>query len=407
VDVFRSLWFRALLGLLALNLILGAVDLIWPRLPQRETANTRTLHGELSQAEPPAQLLTRATEVLRGHRYRLVRASSEGMVCADRFVFFRLLAYVGALLVIGGLVLSERTAWWEEDFVVGPRQVRVLGHGSDLAVRAQVLEGNAASNSDQSANGPTELAFFRADQEVGRIVLDDRIPSLYAGTVFWRTSTVPALVVSAQASDGRQLGLQTPETGSTEFREVTLRFGEDASPQYIVALGLTPGSQLGRQFEQSGNERYVLVPSRNVTVRLLYRPPQPGEVTPSFQAEAFRPNETLPFYQRQFSGSESVEIDGDRYAFEPQRYAVIRFGQDYGLALVGLGAALALTGIALSAWRPLQRLCLVSQTGSGGIQLCLTASTMLKRGIPKWFEDIVGRLAATLGLSVEGESLEG
>jgi hypothetical protein len=182
---------------------------------------------------------------------------------------------------------------------------------------------------------------------------------------------------------------------------VTLRFGEDASPQYIVALGLTPGTQLGRQFEQRGNERYVLVPSRNVTVRLLYRPAQPGEATPSFQAEAFRSNETLPFYQRQFSGSESVEIDGDRYAFEPQRYAVIRFGQDYGLALVGLGASVALVGMALSTWRPLQRLCLVSQPGNGGVKLRFTASTVLKRGTPKWFEELVQSVAASLTLSFQ------
>jgi hypothetical protein len=406
VDVYHSLWFRALLGLFTLNLLLGAVDLVRPRLPLRKTSNTRTLNGVLSPAELPAQLLTHATQVLRGRRYRFVGGSSEAVMYADRFVLYRLLVYVGVLLVIGGLVVSERTAWWEEDFVLGPRQVRPLDHGSALAVRAQVLGGNDSGNSDQSLNGLTELTFVQADREVGRTVLRDRIPSFYAGLLFRPTATEPALLVKAQASSGRHLGLQTPETGGTEFREVTLRFREDESPRYIVALGLTPGNQLGRQFEQKENERYVLVPSRNLTLRLLYHPSQPGEAAPSFQAEAFRPNETLPFSQHQFSTASLVEIEGDRYTFEPQRYAVIKYGQDYGLVLIGLGTVMALLGIGLTAWRPLQRMWLVAQTRNGEASLHLMASTVLRRGTPAWFEDTVESLATALGLSVQRESLD-
>ncbi len=404
VDICRSLWLRGVLGLFAFNLILGAVDLTRPRHLLAKTLGTRTLTGVLSPSELPERLVDRVKQVLRGYHYRLVEGSNEGVVYADRFALFRLLVYLGVLLMIGGLALSERSAWWEENFVLRPSQVRPLGHGTALAIRAQVLDGKENLSSAQSQNGHTELTFFRTDREVGRTTLRDRTPSFYAGLLFWRTSTEPALLVKAQDGSGRNLALQTPERGATEFREVVLRFREDESPRYIVTLGLTPGSQLGRQFEQRGNERYVLVPSRDLTLRLLYTAPEPGEISPNFLVEAFRPNDTSLLYQHHLRVSNSIEIDGDCYTFEPQRYAVLKFGQDYGLALIGLGAALALAGVALTAWRPPQRMWLVTQTQNGEMNLHFTVSTLAKR-TPQWFEDTVQSVASTLTLSAQSAPL--
>jgi len=420
VDVHRSTLLRGLLGLLAFNLLLGLVDFIHPRhlFPASRPLGDRTLvyvppsaeshpllggtgrGGGPSLAETPEQLLKPVKEILRRQHYRLHEGSNGEWIHADRFVLFAVLVYLGLLLTIGGLALSERTAWWEEGVTLTPGQVLPLGHGTALAVRAQVSEARYDPVEGQWHDEHTELAFLREQQKVGQRVLRNHTPSFYAGLFFYPTSTEPALLLKAQDDAGRDLMLRTPETGATQFTEVILRFREEESPQYIVVLDLRPGSQLGRQFEQRGNERYVLVPGRDLYLRLLYSPLGPGEVAPTFRVEAFRGGETSPFYQHQFNSADSAEIAGDRYVFNPQRYAVIKFGQDYGLAFIFVGAALVLAGIVLSAWRHPRRLWVVAQSTDDTVNLQFM--TALAEGkAPAWFEDLMQSVTTTLGLNAQ------
>ncbi len=377
VDVYRSLWFRGLFGLLAFNLILAAIELVRPRLRLVETAGTRVLTGAVSPAAQ-GRFLQRVEQVLWEHKFRLVRGLHEGVVYADRFVLYRLLACGGVLLVLGGLAFSERTSWWEEGFVLRPGQVRPLGHETSLAVHARALD-----------NAHIELGFFRANNKVGQTVLRGRLPAIFSGLLFWQTSVEPTLLVKAEDGAGQALGLQTPETGTAEFREIALRFREDESRRYIVALGLPASEQPGRQFEERGNERYVLVPSRDLTLRLSHQTLAPGDAAPGFRVEVFRPNELSPFHQHDFEGTSLLQIQGDTYTFELQSYVVLKFGQDFGLVLIVLGTALAILGTVLGALRPLQRMWLATRVSNGEVNLLLTPITLTRHGMPPWFENIV------------------
>jgi len=397
-DIHRSLWFRGLLGLLALNLMLGTVDFISPRHLWRAGSplGIRMPVGEPSLAESAEQSLERAKEILRGHRYRLLERADGKLIYADRFVLFPILVYLGLLLAITGLALSERTAWWEEGVTLRPGQVRLLGHGMALALRAESVEAIYDRTRGQMQSGHTELTFLRADHEAGRMILHNHAPSFYAGLIFYQTSTEPALLVRAQDAAGRDLALQTPETAATQFTEVALRFREEESPRYIVVLNLAPGSQLGRYFQQKGNEQYVLVPSRDLSLRLLYSPPASGEVTATFHVEAFRGAEMSPFYQHQFHSTETVEIASDRYTFKPQRYTVIKYGQDYGLPFIFAGAAMVLVGTFLSAWCPPRRLWLVAWFEDDKASFSLTTSVPTEERATPWFEDLVEDIARCL-----------
>ncbi len=401
VDLYRSLWFRGLFGLLAFNLMLGAIQLILPRLRLIQTASTWVLMGDASGEEQGATLES-VEEILREHKFRLVRGLHEGVVYADRFVLYRLMVYMGILLIVGGLAFSERTSWWEENFVLRPGQVRPLGHETSLAVHARALDGIIDRDGTQSAQ--VELTFFRANRQVGRSVLRGRLPALFSGLLFWQTSVEPALLVKAQDGAGHDLGLQTPETGVTEFREVALRFLEDESQRYIVALGFPASERLGRQFEERGNERYVLVPSRDLTLRLIYQPLASDDAVPGFRVEVFRPDELSPFHQHDFAVSSLLEIQGDTFTFEPQSYVILRFGQDYGLVLILLGTALAALGALLGAWRPLQRMWLATQVNNGKVQLLLTPTVVTRHGTLPWFEDIVQSVGAALELNAVSEA---
>ncbi len=402
VDVYRSLWFRGVFGFLAFNLMLGTIELVRPRLRLIETMDTRVLTSDVS-LEEQAALLKRAEQTLREHKFRLVRGLHQSVIYADRYMLYRLLAYVGILFVVGGLAFSERTSWWEDNFVLRPGQVRPLGHDISLAVHARALDGVVGLDDTPGRNAQIELSFFRANSQVGRSVLRGRLPALFSGLLFWQTSVEPALLVTAQDNGGKDLGLQTPETGTTEFREVALRFREEGSRRYIVALGLPASEQLGRQFEERGNERYVLVPSRNLTLRLSYQPLASGETAPGFRVEVFRPNELSPFHQHDFEVTSILEIEGDAFTFEPQSYVVLKFGQDHGLVLILLGTVLAVLGTLLGAWRPLQRMWLATRVSSGEVNLLLTPTALTRHGIPPWFESVVEAVEVALVSDAPGE----
>jgi hypothetical protein len=299
--------------------------------------------------------------------------------------------FLGLLLAIAGLVLSERTSWWEDNVSLGPGQVRPLGHGTDLAIRADVVQPNAESGSSLH----TRVTLLRGGEAIATGQLPDRLPALYDGLLFYAVTSEPALLVQAEDSTGSSLPLQTPETGTTQFTQVALRFREqepEESPQYIVVLDLTHGRQVGRQFEQRANERYVIVPSRNLSLRLVYEPTpaQPAH----YRLEAYRGSETSPFEQHELDAASSVEIAGDRYTLQPQRYAVIRFGRDYGLGVTLGGAVVTVLGIVLSTWRRRRQIWVWSEQAAEQAILHLATTG---RSVP-WFEPLVREIATRLDL---------
>ncbi|MBC7261642.1 MAG: cytochrome c biogenesis protein ResB [Chloroflexi bacterium] len=383
LDIYRSLWLRGLLGLLAFNLLLAAVDLIHPRHAWHAGVEHELFVHDPALVESPKQLLDRLQRVLCSQGYRFLIGKDNGLACVDHSWAFPLLVYVGLLLVIAGLAISERSAWWENNVALQPGQVRPLGHGTNLAVRADKIE---------TYGGRAELTLLRGDSRTAQRTLHTTAPSVYDGLLFYLTSTEPVLLIQVQDASGRNLPLRTPETGGTQFMEVALHFREAETPRYIVVLDLLPGSQLSRQFQQSGLERYVLVPARDLSLRLRYNPSRSGEVPPTFQVEAFRGTEALPFYQHQFHAAETIEIAGDRYYFQPQRYAVIKFGQDYGLVLILPGMVLTLAGIILSVKYPLRRVYLTMQPISGAMKIVLTANAPATES-PLWLEKLLQDIA--------------
>ncbi|MEM4723804.1 MAG: cytochrome c biogenesis protein ResB [Candidatus Hadarchaeum sp.] len=391
LDIHHSLWMRGLLGLLAFNLLLATVDLIHPRHPWHASLERELVFHVSSFAASPEHVLGRMQQTVHSQRYRFLK-QNDRLACADRSWVFPLAVYIGLLLVIGGFAVSERTAWWEDGLALRPGQVRPLGHGTNLALRADTIEAYTGPVN----GGRMELTFLRSEGETAKRTLHTYAPSFYQGLLFYLTSTEPVLLIQAQDAGGQNLPLRTPETGATQFMEVALHFREAESPRYIVVLDLLPGSQLSRQFQQSGLERYVLVPARDLSLRLLYQPPHSKDALPTFQVEAFRGAETSPFYRGQFHTAETIEIAGDRYFFQPQRYAVIKFGQDYGLVFILPGMFLTLVGIVLSVRHPLKRVCLAIQPVGGAIKVVLTANAPATGQSPLWFEGFVQDVVAMM-----------
>jgi len=397
-DVTHSLWLRGLLGLLAFSLALGVVDLLRPRQPSAALAR----ESQILATEPPetvqtAELAKKLGEALRAKGYRVREKGQGGRLYADRFAPYLLTVYVGMLLAIAGLAVSERVAWWEEGVSLRPGQVRPIGHGTGLSVSAEVVVQDAGQQASQVSGEYTRLTFLRQEREVGSAILRGKGPALFAGLAFFAGESEQTLLAQAKDSAGQDLMLSTPETGAAEFAQVPLRFLNEENPRYIVML--TPGSPpVGRYFQQSANERYILVPSRSLTLRLHYSTPASRENAPSFAIEAFRRAESTPFLVQEFSSTTTVEISGDRYVFTPTRYAVIKFGQDYGMLLVLLGGAVVVAGLALSLWRPQQRLWTSVRSTQKGRTLTIMTDAAPARGGHPWFPALVQHLATAVTL---------
>lgn len=428
LDIRRSYWFRGLLGLLAFNLMLGTVDLIHVRrLGRAEWPHgDNALAGMLSPGETAEQFVERVKMALRMQHFRVLKSDGSRLLYADRFALFPVLVYLGLLLIIMGLALSERTAWWEEGLALRPGQVHLLGHGTDLALRTAVIPADGSAKQDASSlaeqdasararqeameaskggqlpNESVALTFLRGEQEVARVMLYKRAPSFYAGLILYLASTEPALLVQGYDETGQSLALQTPETGATQFTEVALRFREDTTPRYIIMLNLAPSGTTGRYFQQKGNEQYVVVPQRNLSLHLVYNPPPPGQVVPTFLVEAMRNGQETPFYHQQFQGEDSLEVAGDRYTFRLSYYAIIKVGRDYGLALVSTGAVTLLAGVILSIWRAPRRLWLVARVANGAVKLELVTDKAIQTDPPSWLKSLVQDLMTALALRAEG-----
>ena len=409
VDVKHSVLPRAVLGLLVFNLLLSLVDLLNPihqlagpllalRAGGEDDATAHvaglslaTVIGTNGQSDTAEDLSQRVGQLLEDHRYRLVERGKRDWLYADRFAAFAAMQFLGLLIAIAGLLVSERTSWWEDNISLGPGQVRPLGHGMDLAVRADAVQ----SSTEPGASFHTQVTLLREGEAIATGQLPDRFPALYDGLLFYAVSTEPALLIQAQDSTGASLALQTPETGTTQFTQVALRFREqevEESPQYIVVLDLTRGRQVGRQFEQRANERYVLVPSRNLSLRFVHEatPAQPAQ----YHVEAYRGNESSPFEEYELDAASSVEIAGDWYTLQPQRYAVVRFGQDYGLGVLIVGAVVTGLGMVLSAWRPRRQIWAWSEQLREETILHLATT-----GKPApWFESLATEIGTRLNL---------
>jgi hypothetical protein len=412
-DIRRGGWLRGCLGLLVLNLVVTAVDLIYPRHLPRAVLDSGMLTVTVPRAasQRPEDAMEHARQSLLASRFRLVqvpvpsRSSNRDehsdwlLIHADRFVLFPLLVFLGVILSMGGLVVSERTTWWEQNVVLRPDQVRSVGHGTGLALRAEVLDRNGEGAVGLNDRWQTRLTFLMADREVRQAELRNQRPTVFARLCFYPVSTEPALLVEARDRTGQNLALRTPETGATDFGQVSLRFRDQDNPRYIVTLDVSGDSQASRHLEQTANQRYVLVPDRNVTLRLTYRLPTEALAPPMVHVEAFRGAETVPFEQFDILASGSVDVEGDVYAFELQRYAVVKYGQDYGGIIALLGLAIALVGIALSAWRPPQRLWLATPASQAQAQLLVALNRSPfgegeETGSPWWFESVLQGISA-------------
>lgn len=237
-NVFGSLWFRALLGLVALNVTICTLHRAGPmwrsiarvRVRQgdgffREGKNRTILTSSLGKEEAFHVL----KEALRRRRYRVSVEEGDGKTYIyaerNRFgQFFTYMNHVGLVLLIAGAAWGVLGGFSDGTLAIPDGSMRAVGHGTNLVV---LNEGFVEIDypDGRPADFYSDLVLYEDGVEVNRQRVRVNNPMRYKGISFYQGyfGNAPVIQVKdAQGNvlydDGVALAFKDPRFG--EFRPV-------------------------------------------------------------------------------------------------------------------------------------------------------------------------------------------
>ena len=217
LNVFGSWWFRGLLGLLGVSVVICTLDR-WPRTwrairrPNVRTqdaffakAANRATFGE--EALTVAEAASAVENVLRARGYR-VRRENEGdasHLYADRNWFGRLgsfLNHLALVLILAGAVVGGLFGFRDRDFAVPEGSTRAVGHDTKLSLKVESFVD------EYYPEGPpkdfrSEVVLYDGGAEVKRGTIRVNEPLAYDGIRFYQSFFGPAVVLQVKTLDGK------------------------------------------------------------------------------------------------------------------------------------------------------------------------------------------------------------
>jgi len=339
-DVYHSPWFLALVAALLLNTVVCTVDrlrIVWravrarPKIERAEAFYERMPnHVSLAVAsvEQGEQALR---QVLGRRRYHVVAERRGGVtyLFAERNRLARLatlLTHTSLVLLVLGFLWSSWGGWRERAVALGPGQVHSVGHGRSFAVRSDGLEIDRYP-SGQPSDYRAYLTVLERGTEVMRKTVRVNDPLTYRGVSFYLYSYGPAGRVRATDVEGQPIPLQAESNQGVASGEVTLNFAGE------------------------GDGREVVVPSRDLTLRLVFY-----YQGPSLFVQATRSGETKSFGAGSVRGGDSLKVGDITFEFALDRYIVLQVVHDPGFKGVILAGFLIVGGLIFSFYFPHKRL---------------------------------------------------
>lgn len=328
LAIQRSPILRGLIALAALGLMVRALETIQTAWRARRFQPPPTLAPTQASTDLP---LDDIASLLRQKRFRVLREGDA--ICADRFPWAdagRLAIYLGALIVIGSLVLSSLTGWRVGNLTLGIGQMLPINapHGTSYYVRLEELDSASQSR----------LALLNETDTIGAGALGPYRPVELAGLTIAIRDIGPAIRVSATLTDGQAVSLQA-SAASEPVRELVLLLTRDEP------------------------DRFFAVPQVALVVRLSR-----GADTPSsIRAQAYRSRTGAVIYDDRVPADGQVVLEEVNLHLARETYAVLEVTRDPGKLPALAGIAMLGLGLTLAALWPVKRLWAIG--GSNGTQL--------------------------------------
>ncbi|MEZ4771111.1 MAG: cytochrome c biogenesis protein ResB [Caldilineales bacterium] len=342
-NLWHSIWFQALVGLLGFVLLLRlglAIGDASRRLrdpdPQAAAAEAALwpLHATAQLDQDTAQ--AGLHEDLTNEGWWVVSSDSgdNTLMVAERSragVLAPVLVIGGLLIVVAGLWLGQLAGWQESGITLAPGDTVALSNRPDSMLSANLdADGVLAGVSISHATGAADTIAFSA----GGAARAD-------GVTIRRRAQGPALAVSASGPGGEALQLQRMEIQATTAPSLTL------------------------VFDQPRSEQVFLLPDRQLVISIVSFPalPERGFAGPTFLVQAFRAGQRDPVLNEFVEGNASMGVGEDTLRLRTGQFITVDVRYDPTRPLIWLGAAMAALGIVLALWRPGGRLFLSVQRG--------------------------------------------
>jgi cytochrome c biogenesis protein len=388
-DVYGSWWFRALLALLAFGLIISTAERmasLWLSIRQAEVRQGDDSFVEASKQavfsidQPVDQLVERLKATLTRRLCRTRVKREEGMVYLYAYRPWvegaALLGHIGLIVILSGMVVTDRLGWREDAVTLSPGQSYEVGHGLDAVLRFEKLELDTYPDGSPR-DYRTYVQIIGDDAEVEQVIGVNQ-PFTYRGVSFYQISHGTAVAVKASDQDGKPLLLQS--------------FADGAETAAVVSL----------PFWGHQSERHFAVLDRDIVFQLVFYQslPDRGYDGPVFLVQAYQGNAIEPVYSGFVEKSRSLKVGDVTYHLALDPYSVLRIVRDPATAIVVLGLLLTIVGHFLWLyWSPIRFWAAVSEKNDRtNVKLAGTAERD-EANFASWFEG--------LAQEIEGEGKDG
>jgi cytochrome c biogenesis protein len=217
-DVFKSLPFAAILGVLAVAITICTINRapgLWQSIAQ---PTIKTTHGFIRNAELSLttsssktrdELATDVQAELSKRRYRVLTEEHNGEthIYADRYRFGKLGTFpfhLALIMILIGGIVGNRYGFRENQFVVAENQTMPVGHGTGLSVYLADFQ-DSYNEMGQPIEYRSDLVLYKGDKEVKRQSITVNNPMTYGSTVVYQSSFGPAVVLKVTDAAGNTL----------------------------------------------------------------------------------------------------------------------------------------------------------------------------------------------------------
>ena len=374
-------WLRLLLAGIAIHSLVRLADQyrLWFNLRRPTAASPLPASGlaviEIRTPASPPAVADFLHQELRSRFRRVISAPANDAADPDQRIMLHatrgawgaignILSYLGPLLILLALFLSEQGGWREQAINLAPGQTLPLRRHPGVTLAAR----------DGASAFPITVT---VGSQAAAISLGPHATTGPAGLRLLNTGGGPALQVAVTDSDGRPLSLR-PLTGGSQAVRQTLIFDRP-------------------QIEQS-----LALPVRSRVLRLVYYTslPEQGQLEPVFLAQAFALDSDVPIFSAFVPENAQTTIadpvTNDAFHLTATRYVQLAVVFDPGLSLALLGGILTFIGLLLAQSQPPTRAWawLNGRAGDTAVTLALLGSGPWTRAELAALQDALAGIAA-------------
>jgi cytochrome c biogenesis protein len=387
-DVFNSPWYRFLLGLLTISVVVCTVNRapsIWKSvmsipMQRRQTffeeADHRARAENLHHSTDSAAALLASAWQRNGYRVILEKGEGAAHVYADRYRHSRLFTFVnhlGLIMLLAAGALTGVAGERNDGFVIPEGKTRSVGLGTNISVHLDTftdeyfIEGGAKDYR-------SEVVVFDSGREVRRGTIRVNEPMDYGG------------VRLHQGFFGQAIVMQVRKDGSVIY--------EDAVPLAYQAF------QYG--FRPVG---FFRLPSENLTIDLVAQQDSNDAMISAGQIAilGYRPGAEEPTFAGVIVQRQPQELLGLEFTFMREtQFSGLQAVKDPGGPVFFIAAALMLVGIITVFYFPPRRIWALIRPGETGVTVLIAGQCHRHPDFAPEFADVVRVAEESLGQNSPG-----